>query len=80
VKAELRIVGREIVLAVEDNGRGLNPLERAPRPTGGIGIPGMRQRAEGLGGRMELTSQSGKGCSVIIRIPAPRRALSRAII
>ena len=50
VKAELKVADREIALTVEDNGRGLSPVERPSVSTGGSGIPGMRRRAESLGG------------------------------
>ena len=69
VRAELKEVDREIALTVEDNGSGLNPVERPPGWTGGHGIPGMRRRAESLGGSMQLTSKPGEGCRVAIRLP-----------
>jgi signal transduction histidine kinase len=78
VKAELKVVDREIALTVEDNGRGLTPIEKPPGWTGGNGIPGMRQRAESLGGRMQWSSKPGAGCTVAIHIPTRRTALAKA--
>jgi len=78
VKAELKVVRREISLTVEDNGRGLNPVERPPGWIGGNGIPGMRRRAESLGGHMQLTSKPGEGCVVAILLPARQGAFARA--
>jgi ligand-binding sensor domain-containing protein/signal transduction histidine kinase len=78
VKAELKVADREIALTVEDNGRGLSPVERPSVSTGGSGIPGMRRRAESLGGSMELTSKPGQGCRVEIRIPARHGAFTWA--
>jgi len=72
VTAELKVADREVVLTVEDNGNGLNPRERSASDTGGTGIPSMRQRAESLGGRMEMTSKPGQGCIVAIRVPVRR--------
>ena len=66
VMAELRIADREAVLTVEDNGTGLRPEDKT---TGGTGISNMRRRSAELGGRMELTSKPGEGCSVAIRFP-----------
>jgi signal transduction histidine kinase len=74
VMAELRVLDHEVMLRVEDNGRGLNGGEKAPGPDGGTGIPGMRRRAESLGGRMEFIATPGSGCSIAIRIPARRGA------
>jgi ligand-binding sensor domain-containing protein/signal transduction histidine kinase len=78
VQAELKVVDREIVLTVEDNGSGLNPAEKPPGWTGGSGIPGMRLRAESLGGRMQLTSKPGEGCRVAIYLPMRHGAFSKA--
>jgi len=72
VNAELRIVEREIALTVEDNGRGLNPAEKQPGSAGGNGIPGMRRRAQTLGGSITFTSNPGQGCIVSIRLPLVR--------
>jgi signal transduction histidine kinase len=69
VRAELKVVDREIALTVEDDGSGLNPVEKPPGWIGGHGIPGMRRRAESLGGRMELTLKPGEGCRVAIHLP-----------
>jgi ligand-binding sensor domain-containing protein/signal transduction histidine kinase len=78
VKTELKVLEREIVLIVEDNGSGLNPVERPPGSTGGNGIPGMRLRAESLGGSMQFTSKPGEGCTVVIRIPSRRGIFAKA--
>jgi len=50
----------------------LNPRERSASDTGGTGIPSMRERAQSLGGRMEMTSTPGQGCIVAIRVPVRR--------
>ena len=76
-RAELRVVEREISLTVEDNGKGLNPLEKQPGWTGGNGIPGMRRRAETLGGSVEFISKPDEGCTVSIRLPVRRGAFAR---
>jgi len=78
VKAELKVADREIALTVEDNGSGLNAVERPPGWTGGNGIPGMRRRAESLGGRMQLTSKPGEGCRVEIHLPTRHGAFAKS--
>jgi two-component sensor histidine kinase len=83
VKAELKAVDREIVLTVEDNGRGWNPIEspseEQPREwPGGNGIPGMRRRAETLGGSVQFISKPGAGCTVRVRLPARGGPLVKA--
>jgi ligand-binding sensor domain-containing protein/signal transduction histidine kinase len=78
VKAELKIVDREIALTVVDNGSGLNPVDKPPGWTGGNGIPGMRRRAESLGGRMQFVLKPGEGCTVAIHFPVRRSAFTKA--
>jgi ligand-binding sensor domain-containing protein/signal transduction histidine kinase len=77
VKAELKVVEREILLTVADNGRGVQLAEMSPGYRGGNGIPGMRRRAETLGGSIRIVSEPGKGCTVSMRLPL-RRSLFAA--
>jgi signal transduction histidine kinase len=54
-----------LVLSVNDNGRGLEQSASG----GGLGLIGMRERAEGLGGEFTLESEQGAGVTICIRIP-----------
>jgi len=77
VVAMIEVEERDLLLTVEDDGKGLNIGEKQPRLTGGNGIPGMRQRAQSLGGSIQFTSQSGAGCKVSIRVPTGRNTLAK---
>ncbi len=55
----------ELILAVRDNGVGF-PLDRA---TNGLGILGMRERSEAVGGTLAVESEVGKGTMVFMRVP-----------
>ena len=64
-----------VVLEVTDDGTGFDVAAAAPArrvapggPTG-FGLSGMRERAELLGGRLELTSAPGRGTTVRLPIP-----------
>ncbi|MEJ2010268.1 MAG: sensor histidine kinase [Acidobacteriota bacterium] len=60
----------ELWLEIRDNGVGFevgNPAERSPSE--GIGLMGMRERAEHLNGTLEVQSSPGKGTSISVRIP-----------
>jgi signal transduction histidine kinase len=39
----------------------------------GSGLAGLRERAEALGGTLQLTSAPGRGTTVSVRLPAPPR-------
>ncbi|HUP03677.1 MAG TPA: ATP-binding protein [Bryobacteraceae bacterium] len=58
-----------LTITVRDDGRGF----QHPR-AGGLGLKGMRERVEGLGGSLNVTSALGEGTSVEARLPLPRRA------
>ncbi len=54
-----------ITLAVQDNGRG----GRVTEPKKGYGLRGIRERAELLGGQIEIRSVRQKGTTVTVTIP-----------
>lgn len=56
----------ELGLLVKDDGRGMPQGYRA-----GIGLRSMRERAEELGGSLELKSGAGTGTTVRARLPLP---------
>lgn len=59
--------GEVLCLEVADNGRGITPEEVAN--TRSIGLLGMRERAALLGGEISFTGASGRGTTVLIRLP-----------
>jgi signal transduction histidine kinase len=65
-------VTRAIRVQIEDNGRGMTPDESA-RPSS-IGLLGMRERAELVGGTLAIVARPGKGTTIRVRMPvAPVR-------
>lgn len=58
--------GDGVVLTVEDDGKGFTPAEG----TGRLGLIGMRERMTLLGGTLEIDSARGRGCRIIVRVPA----------
>jgi signal transduction histidine kinase len=61
----LRSKGHAIQMDVEDNGRG---FDSAARPRG-LGIIGMRERAELVGGSLEFLHPAGRGTLVRLTVP-----------
>lgn len=57
----------ELVLTLEDNGRGFDTSKNAS----GIGLQNMKVRTESLNGHLDISSQPGNGTHIMIRIPMP---------
>lgn len=75
-RIELGRVGDKIVAQVYDDGVGFDPAHRARAEMPRFGLAIMRERAEGIGGMMELVSAPGEGTRVRVELPAtePRTA------
>ncbi len=75
---EMEERAHELCLEIRDNGVGFeigNPGERSPND--GIGLMGMRERAEHLNGTLEVQSVPGKGTAINVRIPLKQAPESR---
>jgi signal transduction histidine kinase len=72
---------RQVLVQVEDRGRGI-PLEKqeelATHGTVGVGIRGMRERLRQLGGTLEIQS-SGSGTLVTVLLPIPEKSLGEPV-
>ena len=69
VLVNLSSKGRELILTVGDNGIGFKPGGKRPSAARGIGLGSMRERAELLGGSLELHSAPGAGTTLSVRVP-----------
>jgi signal transduction histidine kinase len=61
----LRYADGQITLAVQDNGRG----SKLNVPKRGYGLRGIQERAELLGGGIEIRSERRMGTTVVVTIP-----------
>jgi signal transduction histidine kinase len=71
VRVSARVIGSEVVLEVQDDGVGFEPLER----TAGFGVAGMRERVYLAGGGLELES-GASGTLVRAHLPLPGGTVS----
>jgi len=69
VWAWLREDPGEVVLVVEDDGRGFDPAKTAKAGDHRAGLAGMRERLLGLGGRLDVKSAIGTGTRLEARMP-----------
>ena len=56
-------------LVVEDNGRGLGPFPRPADVRQGLGLIGMRERAQGLGGTFHIENATTDGTRISVTLP-----------
>jgi PAS domain S-box-containing protein len=64
----------DIVLEIADCGRGLPPRAAGADPDFTVGISGMRERVEELGGKFSIESVAGEGCTVRAALPLSGRS------
>jgi signal transduction histidine kinase len=76
IKVTLRTVSSQIQVCVEDNGIGFDPVERLSmaepsmlEKRGKIGLFGVQEELQHLGGHLEIDSAPGCGCKVTIVAP-----------
>ena len=68
----------ELVVSVEDDGRGFEPEQRMPTGWPHFGLQTLRERAEAIGGRFEIESELGLGSTVRVYLPQLDRNGARA--
>ena len=63
--------GENVRMAIEDNGCGFDDATTSKSPDGRrpLGLIGMRERAELVGGSFEVESRPGAGTTIFVRIP-----------
>jgi ligand-binding sensor domain-containing protein/signal transduction histidine kinase len=71
LSVHLRYEPATVELEVRDNGIGGAQDHKASMLHGGFGMTGMRERAAGIGGTLDVTSILGEGTTVRLRVPAP---------
>jgi signal transduction histidine kinase len=71
VALTLSYMDGEAALDVRDDGVGFPPGADGADRGGGLGLHGMRERVEALGGRLAVESTPGGGTTVAVTVPAP---------
>lgn len=62
--------GRDVLrLVIEDNGRGIGPIATRLASGRGLGLIGMRERAQALGGTFTIRERDGGGTIVAVTLP-----------
>ncbi|MFB3818319.1 MAG: ATP-binding protein [Candidatus Methylomirabilales bacterium] len=74
VEVEVSETDHGVEAVVRDDGRGFDAAAAARAGDRGLGLLGMRERAESLGGKLTVQSAPGAGTRLAVRIPLDRPA------
>lgn len=67
VRVRLATGGPGLQVVIKDDGLGFDPAKGLERP-GCFGLAGMRERAERIGGTLQVESQAGRGTSIVLSV------------
>ena len=71
IEAELRYDDDAFLLIVRDDGKGIDPkVLKDHGRAGHWGLPGIYERAEGMGARLDIWSEVGAGTEIRLKVPA----------
>ena len=68
----------EVALIIRDDGVGFETPNGAKSPTGHYGLTGMRERADLIGGTLEVISEVGSGTTVSLHLVTPKETTTQA--
>src|SRR5881227_1057217 len=71
-KTRLTYKAKKLRLELRDDGDGFKVKDRHD----GVGLRGMRERVEQMGGELEITSSGGKGTKITVLLPCNGQAIS----
>jgi nitrate/nitrite-specific signal transduction histidine kinase len=63
------VEGNRCCVTVSDDGQGFEPGKVPKEGSHHFGLQAMRERAEGIGGTLEIDTAPGKGTKVMVRVP-----------
>ena len=70
IEMELEYAAKQLRILVRDNGCGIDPQVVQSGQDGHWGLSGMRERAEGIGAKLQVWSRTGEGTEVELRVPS----------
>lgn len=73
VAVEVRVGEAAVTARVRDEGPGFDQAAGLPaRPDGGEGLAGLRDRAESIGGELDIVTAAGAGTRLVLTLPISR--------
>lgn len=77
VLIQIAVEGHALAIEIEDDGIGfvMEPAQADPESLRGIGLLGMRERIELVGGTVRVESEPGRGTRVVMSVPIVQEAV-----
>jgi signal transduction histidine kinase len=72
VEVKLENTGEAVELVVKDNGQGFTLADLEKSPPGYHGLNIIKERAEGLGGSLNISTAPGEGTALVVSLPAEK--------
>jgi signal transduction histidine kinase len=69
IEVDIRYSGSLFQLRIRDDGKGIDPAIVAEGRAGHYGVPGMRERAKRIGGKLDVWTGTGAGTEIELSIP-----------
>jgi signal transduction histidine kinase len=69
IEVDVRYSGSLFQLRIRDDGKGIDPRIVAEGRAGHYGVPGMRERAKRIGGKLDVWTGTGAGTEIELTIP-----------
>jgi len=69
VQVAFTLQDSQVRIVVRDDGQGFAPAELADGPCRGFGLQLMRERAENIGGTLDVRSAPGEGTEIVVQVP-----------
>lgn len=66
IKVKLDVGAKDLVMVINDNGKGFDPALKRDKS---FGLIGMRERVEMLNGKLTINSTIGEGTKIMIKVP-----------
>ena len=66
------------LISVRDDGQGFDP--QGPRDPKSLGLVGLQERAQMLGGQLEVRGGRGTGATIVVSFPAAPRMKERRLV
>lgn len=69
VLVKVKQIDDEVIISIEDNGKGFDVTNVQPSVGGGLGLVGLKERTQALNGEISIISKKGEGTKVLVKVP-----------